>query len=351
MKIAAVASALPPNAYDQATLTEQLRSVWAARPEVARRLDALHHNARVDRRHLTLPRERYEELETFGEFNDAWIEGAVDLGERAVRSALARAGLGPEDVDAIFFTTVTGVCSPSVDARLVNRLGLRGDVQRTPMFGLGCVAGVSVIARASDYVRAWPERVAVALSVELCSLTWQRNDTSIANLIACGLFADGAAAVIVKGERCERGATAARILGSHSSFYPDTEDVMGWRVSERGFQIVLSPAVPAVAREFLGGDVDRFLGERGLARGDIAAWIAHPGGPKVLEAVRDALALNDEQVGDAWEVLRTTGNLSSTSVLLVLERTLELHRPPEGALGLMVALGPGFCSEQVLLRF
>jgi alkylresorcinol/alkylpyrone synthase len=350
MKISAVASALPANAYDQATLTEQLERVWAARPEVARRLVALHHNARVDRRHLTLPRERYEELSTFGEFNDAWIAGAVDLGEQAVRAALARAGLEPQDVDAIFFTTVTGVCSPSVDARLVNRLGLRGDVQRTPMFGLGCVAGVSVVARAADYVRAWPERVALALSVELCSLTWQRNDTSIANLIACGLFADGAAAVVVSGDRREGGA-GARILGSRSSFYPDTEDVMGWRVSERGFQIVLSPAVPAVAREFLGGDVDRFLAERGLARSDIAAWIAHPGGPKVLEAVRDALELSDEQVGDAWEVLRTTGNLSSTSVLLVLERTLALHRPAPGALGLMVALGPGFCSEQVLLRF
>jgi len=351
MKIAAVASALPPNAYDQATLTAQLRSVWAARPEVVRRLDALHHNTRVDRRHLTLPREKYEELSTFGEFNDAWIEGAVNLGEQAVRTALERAGLEPKDVDAIFFTTVTGVCSPSVDARLVNRLGLRGDVQRTPMFGLGCVAGVSVVARASDYVRAWPERVAVALSVELCSLTWQRGDTSIANLIACGLFADGAAAVIVAGERCQRAKSDARILGSRASFYPDTEDVMGWRVSELGFQIVLSPAVPAVAREFLGGDVDRFLTERGLSRADIAAWIAHPGGPKVLEAVRDALELTDEQVGDAWEVLRTTGNLSSTSVLLVLERTLTHHRPAPGSLGLMVALGPGFCSEQVLLEF
>ena len=350
MKIAAVQSALPRHAYDQETLTAQLRRVWAERPEVARRLAVLHGNVRVDRRHLTLPRERYEELSTFGQFNDAWIEGALDLGEQAVRGALQRAGYEPEDVDAIFFTTVTGVCSPSIDARLVNRVGLRHDVKRTPMFGLGCVAGVSAVARAADYVRAWPDHVALVLSVELCSLTWQRNDTSVANLIACGLFADGAAAVIVTGDERD-GGDGPQILGSHASFYPDTEDVMGWRISEQGFHIVLSPAVPTVARELIGGDVDAFLGQRGLARGDIAAWIAHPGGPKVLEAMRDGLGLCDEQVAEAWETLRTTGNLSSASVLLVLERVLHGRRPPAGAHGLMVAMGPGFCSEQVLLRF
>jgi alkylresorcinol/alkylpyrone synthase len=350
MKIAAVQSALPPHVYDQQELTEQLRRVWADRPEVARRLDLLHTNVRVERRHLTMPRERYEELSTFGEFNDAWIEGALDLGEQAVRGALARAGLDPQDVDAIFFTTVTGVCSPSIDARLVNRVGLRLDVKRTPMFGLGCVAGVSAVARAADYLRAYPDHVALVLSVELCSLTWQRDDTSVANLIACGLFADGAAAVVLTGDRRD-GGDGPEVLGSRASFYPDTEDVMGWRVSERGFHIVLSPAVPSVARELIGADVDGFLDDHDLTRDDIAAWIAHPGGPKVLEAMRDGLELTDEQAGAAWETLRTTGNLSSSSVLLVLERVLREQRPPRGAHGLMVAMGPGFCSEQVLLGF
>ena len=350
MKITAVQGALPPHVYDQEALTAQLARVWAGRPEVARRLDVLHRNVRVDQRHLTLPRERYEELSTFGQFNDAWVEGAVDLGEQAVRGALRRSGLEPRDIDAIFFTTVTGVCSPSIDARLVNRLGLRLDVQRTPMFGLGCVAGVSAVARAADYVRAWPERVAVALSVELCSLTWQRHDTSVANLIACGLFGDGAAAAIVSGDR-RQGGDGPEIVAARSSFYPDTEEVMGWRVSEQGFQIVLSPQVPSVVREFIGADVDRFLAVHALARKDITAWIAHPGGPRVLEAMRDGLGLCDEQVAEAWEVLRTTGNLSSSSVLLVLERVLDVKRPPRDSWGLMVAMGPGFCSEQVLLRF
>ncbi len=350
MRIASVRSALPAHAYDQAELTAQLRAIWKDRPEALRRLEVLHSNVRVDRRHLTLPREDYEHLSGFGQFNDAWIRGAVDLGERAVRDALSASDLAPEDVDAIFFTTVTGVASPSIDALLVNRLGLRGDVKRTPMFGLGCVAGVSLIARAADYVRAFPDQVAVALSVELCSLTWQRDDTSLPNLIACGLFADGAAAAIVVGDRRERGDGPA-IVDSRASFYPDTEEVMGWRVSERGFHIVLSPAVPAVAREFIGADVDAFLADHRLTRADIATWICHPGGPKVLEAVRDALALSDQQLFHAWESLRLCGNLSSASVLLVLEREMGGERPRAGAPGLMLALGPGFCSELVLLRW
>ncbi len=349
MRIASVKSALPAHAYEQAELTEQLKRIWRDKPEALRRLEVLHSNVRVDRRHLTLPREEYERLTSFGQFNDAWIRGALELGERAVLDALRAADLAPSDVDAIFFTTVTGVASPSIDARLVNRLGLRPDVKRTPMFGLGCVAGVSLIARAADYVRAFPDQVAVALSVELCSLTWQRDDTSLPSLIACGLFADGAAAAIVVGDRRAGGGPA--IVDSRASFYPDTEEVMGWRVSERGFHIVLSPAVPSVAREFIGADVDAFLGAHRLKRTDIATWICHPGGPKVLEAVRDALGLTDRQLHHAWESLRTRGNLSSSSVLLVLERELDGERPPAGAPGLMLALGPGFCSELVLLRW
>lgn len=350
MRIAAVRSALPPNAYDQATLTSELSRVWKDRPAVLRRLEALHANTGVERRHLTLPTEEYEHLSGFGAFNDAWVRGAVDLGEQAIRVALEEADLSPDDVDAIFFTTVTGVASPSVDALLANRLRLRSDVKRTPMFGLGCVAGVSLVARAADYVRAFPDHVAVGLSVELCSLTWQRDDTSIANLIATGLFGDGAAAVVVVGDGRGEG-DGPVVVDSRASFYRDTENVMGWRVSEHGFHIVLSPAVPEVAREFIGKDVDAFLADHGLARSDIATWTCHPGGPKVLEAVRDALDLTDQQVFHAWESLRLAGNLSSASVLLVLERQLRDEHPPAGAPGLMLALGPGFCSELVLLRW
>ena len=239
--------------------------------------------------------------------------------------------------------------APSIDARLVNRLGLPPRVKRLPIFGLGCVAGAAGIARAADYVRAYPGEVAVLLSVELCSLTLQPEDLSIPNLIASGLFGDGAAAVVVVGEKRE--ADGPRIVATRSVFYPDSERVMGWDISESGFQIVLSAEVPQVVRDHLCGDVDAFLADHGLSRGDVAAWIAHPGGPKVLEAMEEALALPPGALDVTWRSLREVGNLSSTSVLLVLRDTLDAHRPPPGSYGLLTAMGPGFCSELVLLRW
>lgn len=349
MRIAAVGRASPPHYYDQDQLVAALREHWAERHYNLNRLEGLHRNVLVGGRHLALPIEDYARLRSFGDANDAWIRVALDTGETAVRDALARAGLAPHDVDALFFVTVTGVATPSIDARLINRLGLRSDVKRVPIFGLGCVAGAAGIARAADYVKAYPQQVAVLLSVELCSLTLQREDLSIPNLIASGLFGDGAAAVVVTG--AERGGDGPRILATRSIFYPDTERVMGWDVSERGFKIVLSASVPDVAREHLGEDVDRFLADHGLRRRDIRSWVAHPGGPKVLQAMAAALGLPDSAFEVTWRSLREVGNLSSTSVLLVLADTLESHRPAPGSLGLITAMGPGFCSELVLLEW
>ena len=350
MKIASAGVALPAHYYDQSTLTSYLAEVWKDHPEVVRRLDTLHGNVGVEGRHLSIPLEQYASLRTFGDFNDAWIRAAVDLGERAVRQALERANLEPRDVDAIFFSTVTGICSPSIDAKLVNRMQLRPDIKRIPMFGLGCVAGASAVSRAADYVRGHPDQVAVVLTIELCSFTWQRDDKTVANLISSGLFGDGAAAAIVVGAKRPDG-RGPRIVDTRSVFYPDTEDVMGWRISERGFRIVLSPAVPTVARENIGRDVDAFLKEHRLTRADIGSWVCHPGGPKVLGAVRDALEISDDDLALSWESLRRVGNLSSASVLLILEATIERARPKPGTRGVMLAMGPAFCSELLLLEW
>ena len=199
MRIASVGRALPRHDYDQESLLEALRRLWAGRLHNAARLEQPHRNVLVGGRHLALPVEAYEKLQGFGDANDAFIRCGVDLGEQALADALERAGLVPRDVDHLFFVSVTGIATPSIDARLVNRMGLRTDVKRTPIFGLGCVAGAVGISRAADYVRAWPDQCAVLLSVELCSLTLQRSDASIPNLIASGLFGDGAAAVVVLG--------------------------------------------------------------------------------------------------------------------------------------------------------
>ena len=252
-------------------------------------------------------------------------------------------------MDALIFVTVTGVATPSIDARLMNRLGLPPRVKRMPIFGLGCVAGAAGIARAADYVKAYPDQVAVLLSVELCSLTLQRKDLSIPNLISSGLFGDGAAAVVVVGK--ERRADGPRIVASRSIFYPNTERVMGWEISERGFQVVLSAEVPEMVTGHLRGDVDRFLEDHGHGRDEITSWVAHPGGPKVLEAMAEALELTDGELDVTWKSLAEVGNLSSTSVLLVLEETLREHRPEPGSLGMLLAMGPAFCSELVLLEW
>jgi alkylresorcinol/alkylpyrone synthase len=303
----------------------------------------------VDGRHVSMPLHEYYDLTSFGKANNVWIETAVDLGAQAISCGLSRAGLSVEDAGALFFVSVTGIASPSIDARLINRLGLPANIRRVPVFGLGCVAGAAGVSMAADYVRAYPDKVAVLLSVELCSLTVQREDLSIANLISSGLFGDGACAVIVAGS--ERHLPGPRIVATRSIFYRDTEKVMGWDISEKGFTIVLSPSVPDVIRENLGRDVDALLTENGITRNDIESWVLHTGGPKILEATQEALSLPAGALATSWDCLRRMGNLSSASVLVVLEEFLMKRRPAAGTWGLLAAMGPGFCSELVLLRW
>jgi len=351
-RIAAVGRAFPRHYYDQDTLIAAFKQEWASRHYNLERIEQLHRNVLVGGRHLALPIEEYGRLETWGHANDAWLRVALDTGERAVREALACAGLQPGDVDALLFVTVTGISTPSLDALLMNRLRLHPGVRRMPVFGLGCLAGAAGVARAADYLLAYPEHVAVLLSVELCSLTLQREDLSIPNLIATGLFGDGAAAAVLAGGTCARGTAAGpRVIASRSVFYPDSEEVMGWRISERGFKVVLSADVPKVVLEHLGGDVDRFLESHDLSRRDIVTWIAHPGGPKVLEAVEGALSLPASALETSWQSLREVGNLSSTSVLLVLDEVMRRCPGSPGEYGLLFAMGPGFCSELVLIRW
>lgn len=348
MIIASAASAFPPNRYDQSDLLQAMLRHWAPKLDNPAFLERLHARTGVSTRHLLLPLEEYETL-TFGTANGHWIEAAVELGQEALCHVLARAGIAASGIGALFFVSVTGIASPSIDARLMNRMGLGPHVKRIPIFGLGCVAGAAGIARAADYVRAFPDEVAAVVSVELCSLTLQREDLSVANLISAGLFGDGAAAVLVAG--AGRGASGPRILATRSVFYPDTEQAMGWDISEKGFRIVLSPEVPEIIVRHLGSDADAFLASEGLTRADIGSWILHTGGPKVLEATAEALGLAAGALDVSWQCLRRMGNLSSASVLVVLEEFLIHHRPEPETYSLLAAMGPGFCSELVLLKW
>jgi alkylresorcinol/alkylpyrone synthase len=349
MQIASAASAFPKHYYSQKFLLEQLQQYWGDRLRNPHMLARLHRNVTVEGRHLALPYEKYYELKTWGDANNAWIQVAQELGEQALCRALHHAGVEPSALGALFFTSVTGISSPSIDALLINRMGLSPNIKRIPIFGLGCVAGAAGIAHAADYVRAYPKQAAALVSVELCSLTIQREDLSVANLISSGLFADGSAAVIVTGAGLQNG--GPEILATRSVFYPDTEQMMGWKVSEKGFNIVLSPEVPTLIRERLGKDVDAFLADHGFNRGNIGSWVLHTGGPKVLEATADALDLHDGQLNASWDCLKRVGNLSSASVLVVLEDVMRNRHPEPGTLGLLAAMGPGFCSELVLLKW
>ena len=348
-RIHSVERVVPANYASQAELLEAFRGLWAKDFFNFERLEELHRAVGVEGRHLALPLEDYRPLTSFKARNDAWIAAATDLGEKAVRGALAKADLTPRDVDHLFFVTVTGVATPSVDARLMNRLGLREDVKRTPIFGLGCVAGAAGTARAADFLRAYPRLCAVLLAVELCSLTLQREDVSVANIISSGLFGDGAAAVVLSGG--ETRAVGPQIVATRSIFYRDTERIMGWDVVDSGFKVVLSAKVPDLVRTRIGKNVDDFLLANGLGRRDITHWIAHTGGPKVLQAFEEALELPPNALARSWSSLKEVGNLSSASVLHVLGALLESGEPKAGQWGLMMAMGPGFCAELVLLRW
>lgn len=371
--IAAVGTALPPHRYAQRELTDAFAAVVGLNGSgEGALLRRVHDNAGVSSRHLALPLERYP-LAGFTQSNDEFVRVAVDLAHEALDSALTEAGCAPEEIDVLVTATVTGLAVPSIDARLVGRAGLRRDVKRMPLVGLGCVAGAAGLARAHDYLAGHPDGLVALICVELCSLTVQCDDRSVANLVASGLFGDGAACVLLAGPehplaavqqpdnrkvgvRRANGAGGGNrrsrlsVLASRSRFYDDTERAMGFDVGEHGMRIVLDARVPDLVREHLRADLDGFLADHGLSRADIGFWVAHPGGPKILDALAEALQVHPDALAVTWRSLEQVGNMSSVSVLHVLHDTLRDVPPQPGSLGVLLAMGPGFCSELVLLE-
>ncbi|PUB22848.1 isopalmitoylresorcinol synthase [Promicromonospora sp. AC04] len=364
--VVAVEPALPEHVYAQEAITAALGPLVAPDPARTALLRRLHAGAGVGRRHLVLPLEEYGGLRSLGASNAVFIREGAALAERACRRALAAAGLEARDVDHVFATSVTGVAAPSLDVLLSERLGLRGDVRRTPSFGLGCAGGAGGLARVHDHLLGRPHDVSLLVSLELCSLTLQHGDDSVANMVASGLFGDGAAAVVVVGALhplagpTSDGAAAqpaagrrrrtARVVDTRSVLYPGTTAALGWDVRDTGFAIVLSATLPDLLRAHLLADVKGLLAEHELTPAAVPTWVVHAGGPRVIDAVRDAVGLSEDAVRESRESLACAGNLSSASVLDVLARTLAHSDAPPGSPVVLMAFGPGVSCELVLLR-
>lgn len=369
-QILAVRSAFPPHRYPQEECTRAFADLAGLRPAQRALLERVSRNAGVDTRHTALPLAQYATLSGVAAANDRYVTEATTLAGRALGAALAAAGVPAAEVDLLLLTSVTGVSVPSLDARLIPGAGLRADVKRLPVFGLGCVAGAAGLARLHDYLLGWPEHVAALVSVELCSLTVPRAQVTTADLVAGALFGDGAAAVIATGTNgagagaSANGASARRrppqVIATHSEVYPGSGDALGWRLADEGWRIVLRTELAAVVEQRIGPTVTKFLAGHGLAPEDIGTWICHPGGPKVIDAVRDGLGLPEDAVAASRRSLAAVGNLSSASVLHILE---QLQPPGPAAAGpagehgggqrhcLMVGLGPGVSVELVLMRW
>ncbi|MER5758844.1 3-oxoacyl-[acyl-carrier-protein] synthase III C-terminal domain-containing protein [Streptomyces sp. NPDC002082] len=354
-RVLAVSTAFPPHRYAQQEITDVLATCLPPGADSAL-LRRLHGAAQVETRHLALPLNRYRDLGGFGDTNRLFVELAVDLGSEAVERALDEAGVRAEEVDLVVSTTVTGIAAPSVEARLAARAGLRPDIKRVPMFGLGCSAGAAGLARVHDFLTGRPDGTALLLSTELCSLTLQPTDTSMANLVAGSLFGDGAAALLAVGDDHPRapahpgGSSAPVVTATRSRLYPGTEHLLGWDVGDWGFRMVLGREVPELVKLHVAEEIESFLAAHDLKPRDVTAWICHPGGPKILDALAGELGLPDSALAPSHRALAATGNLSSASVLQILRDT-RATAPPPGSTGLMIAFGPGFSSELVLLAW
>ena len=344
-KIRSIGLAVPPYAVKQSDIKDFAAAIFQTKMKTLDRLLPIFDNACIKVRHLAQPLEWYAVSHTFAEANLLYEQVALELAEKASRQALERAGIAPGDIGAIVLVSSTGISTPTLDAKLIQRLGLSVHAARVPLWGLGCAGGVGGLARSAELVTAVPGRAVLLVAVELCSLTFQRNDFSKSNLVGTGIFADGAAALIIAED-----GNGPELLGSHSTLFADTEDIMGWDVVEGGLKVRFSRDIPTIVKRYLPDLLDQACKKWGVAQRELMHYVAHPGGAKVIEAYADCLHLPPEKFSTAYGILENFGNMSSASVLFVLDRLLHTETPG-GNYGVMLALGPGFSSDQVLFRW
>jgi alkylresorcinol/alkylpyrone synthase len=347
-KIIGVETAFPKYRYPQKEISGLLKKLW---PDHAEVIDRLATTSGVDYRHLAQPLENFLTMGGFESRQKVYLSASQELLKEAMTRLHETENFPWEDVGAIFSTTITGIAVPSLEARMMNHFPkLPRNLTRMPIFGLGCLGGIGTLNRASDWLRQHPTKLALVMAVEICSLTFQLKDITMANLIATHLFGDGAAVVLMAGDKHPLAARKGlRVLSHYASFYPDTERVMGWEMVNDGFQIILSGNVPDMVTKHVAEDLKVFLPSGGPGLDDLRFVISHPGGPKVLKAVEQILGKTSAFTKHSWESLRDNGNMSSVSVLDVLSRTLKNSERVSG-LGLGLAMGPAFNAELTLFE-
>lgn len=343
-KVLSVATALPPHRVGQAEVKDFARGMFSEVFRDMDRLTPIFDNVHVENRYFCVPLEWFERDHTFPEKNALYVEHALSLSEKAARRAMDRAGVEPGEVGAIFFVSTTGFSTPSLDSKLIFALGLSEHTRRVPIWGLGCAAGAAGIARAAEYATLYPDQKVLLVAVELSGLTFQRGDRSKSNLISTSLFADGAAAVVLGT------GSGPEVLGSHSTTWPGTEAVMGWDLIETGLKVQLSKSVPTIVRERLRDNLQDACDSLHLDFTEVEHFVLHPGGAKVLDAFEEVLGLAPGALTFSRSVLRDFGNMSSVTVLFILERFLESNEYAPGDLGVLSAMGPGFSAEHVFFR-
>ena len=356
-KILSVSTFKPPYEVKQEQAVELTRSLFSEKYKDIERLLNVFQNGDIETRNVCMPIEWYGKEHDFEERNNLYIQHAIDFGVQAVLSCLKGNGsldspIEPSMIDAIYFISSSGISTPSIEARIMNKIPFRDNTKRIPIWGLGCAGGAVGISRAYEYCLAFPEANVLVLSVELCSLTFQKDDYSKSNLVGVSLFSDGVACALVSGDNSLVQVTKAmpKVIATTSKLMPNSEDVMGWDVKNSGLYVVFSKSIPAVITNWLGPFVHEFLSEQGLTKDNITHFVAHPGGKKVLEAYETALGFEKSKTDISRDVLRSNGNMSSPTILYVLEEFMESN-PVAGDYGLMAALGPGFCGELLLLKW
>jgi alkylresorcinol/alkylpyrone synthase len=353
--ILSVGTALPEHEVSQREAAEFSLHHFSGRLAKHSQLMSIFPNTRIEKRHFVRPLPWFAVAEhSLKERNDIYRASAEALSIEAARAALDRAGVTPDRVNFVVFVSTTGMATPSIDARLITKLGMQPTTKRMPIWGLGCAGGVAGLARAAEFVCAYPGAIALLVAVETCSVTFQFHDFTKKNFVATSLFADGAAAVVVSGEENSSAPRATphplRFVASHSTLFPNSEYVMGWDVVDTGLSVIFAPEIPARIARDMQPVLASFLGEQGVSPRDLSHYVLHPGGARVLEAYQEAFGLQNGELKFAIEVLRDCGNMSSPTVLFVLERALSSHCIRPGELVLVGALGPGFSSELALLQ-